>query len=106
MEGLHEAGVDDEVIAAIQVDLSSVDVSRKEKALLRLAEDLTLNPAIAAGAVQEAVDAGWSNEEIAHAIFLVSYFNMATRIVDAFNLPPDEYHQFDPNETLPMLYRK
>lgn len=106
MEGLHEAGVDDEVIAAIQVDLLSVDVSRKEKALLRLAEDLTLNPAIAAGAVQEAVDAGWSNEEIAHAIFLVSYFNMATRIVDAFNLPPDEYHQFDPNETLPMLYRK
>ena len=106
MEGLHEAGVDDEVIAAIQVDLLSVDVSRKEKALLRLAEDLTLNPAIAAGAVQEAVDAGWSNKQIAHAIFLVSYFNMATRIVDAFNHPPNEDHHFDPNETLPMLYRK
>lgn len=106
MEGLHEAGIDDEVIAAIQVDLSSADVSQKEKALLYLAEELTRNPSTAAGAVQTVVDAGWSSEEIAHAIFLVSYFNMVTRIADAFNLPPDDYHQFNPNDTLPVLYRE
>jgi hypothetical protein len=106
VEGLHEAGVSDEIIIAIQMDLSSVEIPRKDKSLLLLAEDLTLDPAIGAGAVQDAVDAGWSNEEIAHAIFLVSYFNMATRIVEAFNLPPDEYHQFDPDGSLPLLYEE
>jgi hypothetical protein len=53
--------------------------------------------------VRAAVAAGWSNEEVAQAIFVVAAFNMLTRIADAFALPPDASHPFEPGAKLPML---
>jgi hypothetical protein len=40
---------------------------------------------------------------VALAVFLVSYFNMRTRIANAFALPPDERHPYDPSAILPLL---
>ena len=54
-------------------------------------------------ATRKAVEAGWSEAEVAHAIFVVSYFNMVTRIAEAFALPPDEGHPYDPATVLPLL---
>ncbi len=106
MEGLHEIGVNNDIIAAIQIDLTSGTIPEKEKSLLYLAEQLTLHPSTATVAVQVALNAGWENVEIANAIFLVSYFNMVTRIADAFNLPPDDYHQFNPSDSLPIFFNE
>jgi alkylhydroperoxidase family enzyme len=97
-------GASDELILALQLDLDKADVSKKERALLLLAEILTLSPHGAGEAVIKALEAGWSHQEVADAIFLVSYFNMLTRIADAFALPPDEYHPFEPDAGVPMLH--
>ena len=103
MEGLHDTGSTEERIAALQAELVPGSFTDKESALLRLAEDRTLDPAGAGEATRRAVAAGWEPDEIASAIFLVSYFNMVTRIADAFDLPPDESHPYDPEGALPML---
>jgi alkylhydroperoxidase family enzyme len=97
-------GASDELILALQVDLAEADVSDKERALLLLAETLTLSPHEAGEEVVAALEAGWSHREAADAIFLVSYFNMKTRIANAFVLPPDEFHPFDPEAGVPMLH--
>jgi alkylhydroperoxidase family enzyme len=97
-------GASDELIVALQVDPAEADVSDKERALLLLAERLTLAPPGADEAVITALEAGWSHQEVADAIFLVSYFNMLTRIANAFALPPDEFHAFDPEAVVPMLH--
>ena len=90
------------LIAALQTDLARAALSPKELALLRLGEVLTLDPHASPAAVAAARTAGWSDQEVADAIFLVSVFNMMTRIADAFALPPDASHPYDPAGTIPM----
>ncbi|UCG52908.1 MAG: hypothetical protein JSW58_04950 [Candidatus Latescibacterota bacterium] len=103
MGGLHEAGVADELIAGIQGDLAELPVTAKDLALLQLAERLTTDVASSAESTRAAREAGWSESEVANAIFIVSYFNMVTRIAEAFALPPDENHPYDPQTKLPMI---
>lgn len=92
-----------ESIAALQGDLAEALFGDKEMALLRLAEQMTVDPGRSSAATRTAAEAGWSHEEIADAIFVVAYFNLKTRIVEAFALPPDSCHPFDPAVELPML---
>jgi alkylhydroperoxidase family enzyme len=103
VEGLHNAGFDEEKVAALQSDFESGGFSEQELAFLRLAEQLTLYPESSANATRAACEVGWSNEEVAQAIFVISYYNMVTRIADAFALPPDDNHPYDPGAPLPML---
>jgi alkylhydroperoxidase family enzyme len=103
VEGLHEEGFSTEAIAELQSAIEESSFSKKDKALLLLAETLTVDPPSAGVATREALEAGWSEKEVAHAIFLVSYFNMVTRIANAFDLPPDETHPYDPATVLPMM---
>jgi alkylhydroperoxidase family enzyme len=103
VDGLHDAGLADEKIAALQGDLTGSVFTEKEMALLLLAETLTVDPPASDLMTRKAVEAGWTETEVAHAIFVVSYFNMVTRIADAFTLPPDESHPYDPATVLPML---
>ena len=103
MEGLHDNGFDDATIAAVQVAPDEVVLAPKEAALYALAEALTVAPAQSAGSVLAAKAAGWRDEELADAVLIAAYFNMLTRIADAFALPPDESHPYVPGATLPML---
>ena len=103
MEGLREEGVSQENILAVQGDLADLELGEQMQALLMLAEAVTLEPAKAAEWVNPALEAGCSEKEIAHAIFVVSYFNMVTRIAEAFALPPDISHPFDPSAPLPLV---
>ena len=95
--------MDDAAITAIQTDLKQFKGDPKQLALLRLAEVLTVDPPSAAPTVVAAVEAGWTHEEVAEAIFVVSQFNMMTRIAVAFALPPDDIHPFSADDRLPML---
>jgi alkylhydroperoxidase family enzyme len=103
VEGLHESGLSDEGISSLQIELDEELFSPEDLALLRLAEQLTLDPSAAEAATYEALAIGWSEREVAQAIFIVAYFNMVTRIADAFALPPDVTHPYDPDTVLPML---
>ena len=96
VEGLRRSGVDSRTIARLQTSVEAIEAAPKERALLMLAATLTRSPQRSAPAVRAAVAAGWSSEEVAEAIFLVSFFNMVTRVAKAFALPPDELHFFDP----------
>jgi len=51
------------------------------------------------------VAAGWSEEQVAQAVFFTAYFNMLTRIAAPLALPPDSGHRFDENTPIPMLPR-
>lgn len=103
MEVLHQEGVDAATIAGLQGDLGSLPLAAEERALIELAERMTVDPPSAAAAVVRARELGWTDKQLADAIFLVSYFNMTTRIAEAFALPPDSRHPFEPGGALPML---
>jgi alkylhydroperoxidase family enzyme len=103
VEGLREAGLSDEAIAALQGDFTEHDFTPKERALLQLAEQLTCDPASSGACTRSALVSGWTANEVAHAIFTISYFNMVSRIADAFALPPDANHPYDPETVLPMI---
>jgi len=103
VDGLHQSGADEKLIAALQIDLEKAELSSKEKALARLAEVLTTRPQSSRAAVRSAREAGWAREQVDDAIFLISYFNMRTRIMDAFDPPPDRFHPIRPGATLPLL---
>jgi alkylhydroperoxidase family enzyme len=103
VEGLHEAGLPDQAIAALQGDFTVYDFTPRENSLLQLADRLTCDPASSAASTRAALASGWTAREVAHAIFVVSYFNMLSRIADAFALPPDATHPYDPEAQLPIL---
>lgn len=100
---LLEEGLSEEDILALQLDIENSTFSEKDKTLLLLAEEITVNPSLAHIQVGKALEAGWTEAEVAQAIFVVSYFNMLNRISEAFAFPPDEDHSFDPAPTFPML---
>ena len=97
-----EIGLSKKEILELQTDIKNSNFTDKEKALLTLAEQITLQPSTAHKSIGPAIDAGWSNDDVAQAIFIVSYYNMLNRISEAFALPPDKGHRFNPNFTLPM----
>ena len=103
VEGLRQNGVDKNTIAQLQIDPNQLETSQKERAILILAQTMTQRPKDSEPAVRAAISAGWSNDQVAEVIFLVSYFNMVTRVAKAFAYPPDNLHPFDPGGELPML---
>ncbi len=100
---LEKEGVSKERILALQTDIAGSDFSEKDKALLLLAERITIEPWSAHLLVGPALAAGWSEAEVAQAIFVTGYFNMLNRISEAFAFPPDEDHPFDPVPKFPIL---
>lgn len=103
MEGLHEKnGMTPDAIAALQTDLDATGLPEKERALLRFARALTIDPPQAPRAVPGLLAAGWTEQQVADTIFIVSAFNMLTRIAAGFALPPDANHPFTANDRLPM----
>jgi alkylhydroperoxidase family enzyme len=100
---LIKEGVSEDIILGLQTDIAKSAFSEKEKALLLLAERITVNPSSAHVRVAPALEAGWTEAEVAQAVFVASYFNMLNRISEAFALPPDEDHPFDPAPVFPIL---
>lgn len=99
---LIQDGVSEKNILALQTDINNSDFSDKEKTLLLLAENITVDPSSSSQYVGYALEAGWREEEVAQAIFVVSYFNMLNRISEAFAFPPDQEHPFVPGSSFPF----
>lgn len=102
-KALNGDGSSDSLMTALQNGIGSFDFDPKQKAALLLAERLTVYPSQSGSHVKNAVNAGWAHEQVAQLIFFVSYMNMMNRIAQAFDLPPDDYHPYDPDGRLPML---
>ena len=100
---LENEGLSAIQILQLQSDIASSDFTDKEKTLLLLAERMTVDPSLAHAHVGPALAAGWSEAEVAQAIFVSAYFNMLNRIAEAFALPQDVDHPFDPAPEFPFL---
>jgi AhpD family alkylhydroperoxidase len=69
--------------------LDAADVSPAERLLLEFVGTLTRNPShVSDEQVDELRVAGWSDEQIAEAVYDAALFNMMVRIVGAFGLHP------------------
>lgn len=101
---LENDGLSQAQIRQLQTDIAGGDFSEKEKALLLLAEQITVDPSSAHAGVGRALAADWTQAEVAQAIFVAAYFNMLNRISEAFALPPDTDHPFDPSPSFPLLH--
>lgn len=99
---LAAEGLSEDQILALQRDIAESTFSEKEKTLLTLAEEITVNPWAAHSRVGPALETGWSEDEVAQAIFVSAYFNMLNRIAESFAFPPDDDHPFRTSPRFPM----
>ncbi len=78
-----------EQLAAIQArDLTSTAFSPQERALLILVDKVTRSSqSIHRGDVENLIEAGWSEQQIAEAIHVAALFAAFNRIVNAFGVP-------------------
>ena len=86
-------GGTNEVVAALsRADLQAAPVSEAERALLQYARLLTQSPAACTAAdVEHLRQAGWSDEQIAEAVYVIAIFAFFNRVADAFGLPDPNY---------------
>jgi alkylhydroperoxidase family enzyme len=71
------------------VAIEQLPITPAERLLLKLVETLTKHAyRITDEQVQELRDVGWTDEQIAEAVYNGAYFNMAVRLADAFDIHP------------------
>jgi alkylhydroperoxidase family enzyme len=71
-------------------DLNAADLSPKHRLLLEFVETLTRHAyRITDEQVQRLRDVGWSDAQIAEAVYDGALFNLFVRLADAFDIHPD-----------------
>jgi alkylhydroperoxidase family enzyme len=71
-------------------DLDAADLSAKHRLLLEFVETLTRHAyRITDGQVQRLREAGWTDAQIAEAVYDGALFNLFVRLADAFDIHPD-----------------
>ena len=71
-------------------DLDAADLSAKHRLLLEFVETLTRNAyRITDEQVQRLREAGWTDAQIAEAVYDGALFNLFVRLADAFDIHPD-----------------
>jgi alkylhydroperoxidase family enzyme len=82
----------DEVVAALRDgDLKKAPITPEEKLLLEFIETLTKHAyRITDSQVHELRNAGWTDEQIAEAVYVGALFNLFVRLADAFDIHPPE----------------
>ena len=92
---LKVQGASEQTVSAfLQGDLDKAELSVRERALLAYVK------VIAQAAyrstpedVQKLRDAGWKEEQIAEAVYIVGLFSMFNRMANAFGVPPQNYFE-------------
>lgn len=81
------------VVAALERgDLAAAPVTPVERVLLAFAGRLTQSShAVDDTDVQSLRQAGWTEPQIAEAVYVVAMFNLFNRVANAFGLPPVDY---------------
>jgi alkylhydroperoxidase family enzyme len=88
-------GGNDAVIAALQEgDLKSAPVTAAERTLLELVELLTKHAYRTTDAdVERLRGAGWTDAQIAEAVYITALFAFFNRVADAFGLEDPQYRE-------------
>jgi uncharacterized peroxidase-related enzyme len=80
------------VAAIFEGKLDDAGLTAAERALLDYAEKVTnAAPRTTAEDVQKLRDAGWSEEQIAEAVYVTAMFAFFNRVADAFGVPSQDY---------------
>lgn len=83
-------------------NLDKAPISDAERLLLRFVETLTKHAyKITDEQVEELRNIGWSNPQIAEAVYIGALFNFFVRVADAFDIHPPL--DFDPNGIPPVI---
>ena len=73
-------------------DVENAPLSEAERALMRFVELITLHAhRNTPDDVQRLRDAGWTDEQIAEAVYITALFAFFNRVADAFGLPDPGY---------------
>ena len=101
-------GGDDAVTAALeQGDLKSAPVSAAERVLLEFVEIVTMHAYRTTDADTEKLRAaGWSDPQIAEAVYITALFAFFNRVADAFGLTDPGYRELAATGNLEGLPRK
>ena len=82
-----QGGTIDEADAVESGDLSAPGFTPKEVALFEFLRKTTFAPAdIVKDDLNSAREAGWSDAEIAEAVYVTAFFAMMNRVADAFGI--------------------
>jgi len=72
--------------------LDEAGLTAAERALLEYVELIThAAPRSTTHDVQKLRDHGWSEDQIAEAVYIIAMFAFFNRVADAFGIPPQEY---------------
>ena len=72
--------------------MDEAGLSPAERALLDYVEIVTHSASRSTHVdVQKLRDAGWSEDEIAEAVYITAMFAFFNRVADAFGVPPQDY---------------
>ncbi|MGE0608905.1 MAG: carboxymuconolactone decarboxylase family protein [Pirellulales bacterium] len=92
---LHEQGVHDQAVSAIgRGDIDGAPITEAERALLRFAQLVTnASYRTTAEDTQKLRDAGWSDPQIAEAVYITAMFAFFNRVANAFGLQDQKYFE-------------
>jgi alkylhydroperoxidase family enzyme len=80
------------VAAIVEGNLDQAGLSAKERALLDYVRKVTEDaPRTTPADVQRLRDAGWTEPQIAEAVYITALFAFFNRVSDAFGLPSQGY---------------
>ncbi len=86
-------------LAAGELEQAGLDSPLRE--LLAMARKLTLEPArMTEAEIQLLREVGWSNEQIAEAVYVVAMFALFNRVADAFGLVDPVYQSMNDEESV------
>jgi len=90
---LKQQGASDQTVAALmEGNLEEADLAPAERALLDYVKVITQAAYRSTPEdVQKLRDAGWKEEQIAEAVYIIALFAMFNRIANAFGVPPQNY---------------
>lgn len=72
--------------------MDDAELSDAERALLKYAEIITRSASSSTHEdVQRVRDAGWSEQQISEAVYVIALFAFFNRVADAFGIPSQDY---------------
>ena len=78
--------------AILEGKLDEADLTPAERALMTYVELITNNaPRSTRADVRKLRDAGWSEDQIAEAVYIIAMFAFFNRVADAFGVPAQDY---------------
>ena len=78
--------------AIVAGDLDDTDLTAAERRLLEYAELITQQAHCSTPEdVQKLRDAGWNEDQISEAVYVIAMFAFFNRVADAFGIPSQEY---------------